>query len=489
LKKALSYARVSSKEQEQGYSRDAQVRTLSDYAGLKSFRIVKEFKYSESAKNQGRKHFNAMLDYLRTHTDVRVVLVEKTDRLCRNLKDYVLVESLVEELGLEIHLIKEGQVIRPDSRSQDRLIQGMFAILARNYILNMQEEILKGQIVKAEKGQYPGRALFGYAHDRTTRTIVEHPTNAAIARLMFQLYATGMYSAASLKQAIHQKTGTKLSKSHIHRLLTNRFYLGFFEWRKREYRGIHPPLVDFTTFDRVQEIISGRNVNKRRPHGHRFAFAGLLTCSIDNCRYTAELHKRKYIHYHCSFAKGKHKAPYINESSVSEMLGAVLRPLALPMDATRQIIASLQADAANNRRDRRLEMDRVSHQLSAVRDRMRRAYRDKLDGTIDESFWKENMKEWSGEETQLHEQLVRLESPATTEQHEKIEKILELAQIAHSTYLMLDHREQGNLLRIALSNCKTDGANLWPAYRKPFDLIVERAKNEEWRRGRDSNPR
>src|ERR1700730_11856671 len=65
VKDAVSYARVSSKEQEQGFSLDSQVRTLSDYAVSKAFRIVKEFRYAESAKRQGRKHFNAILDYLR----------------------------------------------------------------------------------------------------------------------------------------------------------------------------------------------------------------------------------------------------------------------------------------------------------------------------------------------------------------------------------------------------------------------------------------
>ncbi len=68
----------------------------------------------------------------------------KTDRLCRNLHDFVAVEDLVEELDIEIHLIKEGQILRKAARSQDRLVQGIFALLARNYIQNMQEEISKG---------------------------------------------------------------------------------------------------------------------------------------------------------------------------------------------------------------------------------------------------------------------------------------------------------------------------------------------------------
>lgn len=40
--------------------------------------------------------------------------------------------------------------------------------------------------------------------------------------------------------------------------------------------------------------------------------------------------------------------------------------------------------------------------------------------------------------------------------------------------------EQNSLLKLVLLNCATDGVSLWPTYRKPFDLIFQRTKNEEW---------
>jgi len=33
---------------------------------------------------------------------------------------------------------------------------------------------------------------------------------------------------------------------------------------------------------------------------------------------------------------------------------------------------------------------------------------------------------------------------------------------------------------MVLLNCAVDGVNIQPTYRKPFDLIFQRAKNEEW---------
>jgi site-specific DNA recombinase len=460
VKDAVSYARVSSKEQEQGFSLDSQVRTLSDYAVSKAFRIVKEFRYAESAKKQGRKHFNAMLDYLREHPEVRIVLVEKTDRLSRNLKDFVLVESLVEELGLEIHLVKEGQILRKESKSQDRLVQGMFALLARNYIQNQQEEILKGQVVKAEKGQYPGRAPFGYTHDRQTRTIVAHPTRAAVVMLIFELYSSGRYVVATLRKAILEKTGERISKSRLHKMLKCPFYLGSFSWRGREYDGIHPRLVDSVTFDRVQQIISGRNGKKCKPRVHVFPFSGLLNCVDDDCAITAELHKKRYVYYRCSFGRGRHKFPYIPEPKLSDMLGSVLEPIAIPANIAQNIVRSISGDQVSTEKRRRQEVDRLRQQLSTLQTRMRSAYRDKLDGIIDESFWRKNMKEWSAEEDQLNEALQRSSTPISKDQTAVVRKILELTQVAHCAYLTLNCHEQGKLLKMILSNCRTDGVSL-----------------------------
>ena len=69
------------------------------------------------------------------------------------------------------------------------------------------------------------------------------------------------------------------------------------------------------------------------------------------------------------------------------------------------------------------------------------------------------------------------------------QRILELANRAHSLYLTRNHTERGHLPKSVLLNCATDGVNLTPTYRKPFDLIFQRAKNEEWSGRGDLNSR
>ena len=107
-KQAVIYARVSSKEQEkEGFSIPAQLKLLKEYAAANGFAVAQEYTDVETAKQTGRAAFGEMIAYLKAHPSVRVMLVEKTDRLYRNLKDWVT----VDELEVEIHFPKEGVVL------------------------------------------------------------------------------------------------------------------------------------------------------------------------------------------------------------------------------------------------------------------------------------------------------------------------------------------------------------------------------------------
>lgn len=154
------YARVSSKDQErEGFSIPAQLRLLRDYAASKGFAIAHEFTDVETGKASGRTNFGQMLAHLKEHSGVcRTVLVEKTDRLYRNLKDWVT----LDELDVELHFVKENVVVSRDSRSSEKLMHGIKVLVAKNYVDNLSEETLKGMTEKARAGLYPSYAPIGY---------------------------------------------------------------------------------------------------------------------------------------------------------------------------------------------------------------------------------------------------------------------------------------------------------------------------------------
>jgi site-specific DNA recombinase len=78
--------------------------------------------------------------------EASIILVEKTDRLYRNLKDWVT----LDELDLEIHFAKENVVLSADSRSSEKFLHGIKVLMAKNYIDNLSEETRKGMTERAE---------------------------------------------------------------------------------------------------------------------------------------------------------------------------------------------------------------------------------------------------------------------------------------------------------------------------------------------------
>ena len=90
--------------------------------------------------------------------NIKDVLVEKTDRIYRNFKDYVV----LEDYDLTIHLVKEGVVLNKNSRSHEKLVHGFKVLLAKNYLDNLSEEVRKGLEEKVAQGYYPQKAPVGY---------------------------------------------------------------------------------------------------------------------------------------------------------------------------------------------------------------------------------------------------------------------------------------------------------------------------------------
>ena len=483
MREAVIYARVSSKDQErEGYSIPAQQKLLREYAHRNDFQVVREFVDVETAKIAGRKQFGEMLNFFPKNPACRVLIVEKTDRLYRNFRDCVT----LEDLDVEIHLPKEGQVISKDSKSQAKLVHGIQVVIARNYIENLREEVKKGMREKAEQGIYPSRPPFGYRNNVLEHTIEVDPEKAPVAQRMFELYASGRHSLSSLRKLLKIEVRQSFPKGYLQRLLMNPFYKGQFVWQGKIFKGTHAPLVSPELFEQVQAVFRG--YNKSKQHILVYAYRGILTCAYDNCAVTAEKKKNKYTYYHCTGSRGKCALPYIREEKLGEKLGQVLKDIYIPDDILAQLEKSLVSDNGRQESLQRQQRERLEQRLGSVRQRFDRAYTDKLDGKISEEFWERKVAEWQAEEEQIQVAVQNLE-PVKPERILDAVKILELANKAYFLYLKQTPTEKAKLLRLVLSNCALDAVSVYPTYRKPFDLIFQRAKNEEWRARGDSNSR
>lgn len=169
------------------------MKLLKDYAAAQGFAVAQEYVDVETAKQTGRAAFGEMIAWLRAHPAVRVVLVEKTDQLYRNLKDWVT----IDELDAEIHFPKEGVVLSRELRSSEKFMHGIKVLMAKNYIDNLSEEARKGQQEKAEQGIWPTKTPLGYQNvvgaDGRKVIAVDPEITPFIPRL-FEGYATGQFA-------------------------------------------------------------------------------------------------------------------------------------------------------------------------------------------------------------------------------------------------------------------------------------------------------
>ena len=142
----------------EGFSIPAQLDLLRAYAAGRGFKIINEYVDVETAKQAGRASFGQMISFAKKQSVRLVLLVEKTDRLYRNLRDWVT----IDEIDVEIHLVKEGVVLSPESRSHEKFMHGIKVLMAKNYVENLGEETKKGMAAKAKQGIWPSFAPPGY---------------------------------------------------------------------------------------------------------------------------------------------------------------------------------------------------------------------------------------------------------------------------------------------------------------------------------------
>ena len=482
MPEAVIYTRVSSREQEQeGFSLGAQSKLLREYAARNELRIVQAFEDVETAKATGRKQFAEMVALFKRNRGCRVLLVEKTDRLYRNFRDAVT----LEDLDIEVHFVKEGQILSKESKSQAKLIHGIHLVMAKNYSENLREEVKKGMREKAAQGIFPGHAPFGYRNNKAERTIEVDPEDSPIVNRIFDLYATGSHTLSTVRKTIRAEYGKTISKGNLHLILKNPFYTGSFAWGGQTYTGTQPVFVNVSKYREAQAVLAGHN---RPKHSKRdLAFRGIAHCAYDGCLVTGEIQKEKYIYYRCTGHRGKCALPRFREEELAARLGEPLKRIQVPEEVVSGIVKALHADrlhAASNASEEKVRLER---RIAGIQSRMDAAYVDKLDGKISEEFWERKRADWQAEEQQVRMAMLGLKQAQRSDRVVDASRIFELANKAHSLYLSRDSSGKAEVLRLVFSNCSVDAVSVTPTYRKPFDLIFKRAQKEEWSGRLDSN--
>jgi site-specific DNA recombinase len=128
----------------------------------------------------------------------------------------------------------------------------------------------------------------------------------------------------------------------------------------------------------------------------------------------------------------------------------------------------------------------LNEEHQRIQNRLDQMYIDKLDGKIDEDFWKQRSEEWRSEQARILRSIHDRQQARATYFEEGVQ-IIGLAQRAYPLWLRQTPHERRRLLDILLSNCTFDGVSLYPTYRKPFCWLAKGLDRSVWCTLRDLN--
>lgn len=387
--KASMYIRVSSEEQIEGYSLDAQERAARAYSEARGWVLGQS--YRDEGKSgwtddiTKRPAFSKMLEDAEAGS-FDVLIVHKLDRLARNVSVTLEVLNRLEDAGVAFVSISENMDF---TTPIGKVVLATLAAFAQYYSENLSAETRKGKLERKRQGLYNGVLPFGAekGHDGVPRA---HARNHAGLALAFAMAAEGCSDreiAKGLNDGGYRTSGNRganpFTKDTVRAMLQNRFYLGELplddgNWMK----GRHAPLIDSDLFWRAGAERARNRGRTPQPTTSRRAPWGLS--GVGYCVCGAPLAAKGWVRgrqrVECA---GRVQGRPCTASSffaadVEAQMGTILSAIAIPAEQQVALVRQWeQTSAARTSRD-----DGVAQRkrLETRRERVRELY---LSGEID----------------------------------------------------------------------------------------------------------
>ena len=323
--RAAIYARVSSEDQVEGYSLDAQLRACRGFARAHDWTVVREYvEEGRSARTDDitkRPQFKQMMEDAGSHR-FDVIVVHKLDRFSRNLRVTLEHFERLGRAGVSFTSITEDMDFSsPWGRLALTLLGGLAQFYSDNlglevkkgkaefYSDNLGLEVKKGKAERKAQGLYNGLLPFG-AMEGEDGVPVADPGALPGLRMAFELAVQGKSDrevAVALNKAGYRTSGNQRNgpfrKDTVRGVLTNRFYLGKLPdgqcgWIKAR----HEAMIDETLFGDAQKT---RERNRKAPRtinnsAQTYSLSGLMTCGVCGSRIRIHQNGQGGVRVYCS---------------------------------------------------------------------------------------------------------------------------------------------------------------------------------------------
>lgn len=469
MKTCFGYVRVSTVKQGDGVSLEAQRDAIRAFASRNNLTVKEWFEEKETAAKRGRPVFNKMISELKRRKADGVIF-HKIDRSARNFADWARIGDLAEA-GIDVHFATESL----DFRSRGgRLAADIQAVVAADYIRNLRDESIKGQIGRLKQGFYPYSAPVGYRNEGAGKPKSVDPIMGPLVRQLFELYATGQHSFLSLQaimkeRGLRSSIGRPVSRTGIEHILTNPFYTGLIRIRRsgETYMGCHEPIISKRLYEQAEDVRLGRR--RKVKVMHDYLFRGLFLCGLCNRAMIGERQKG-HVYYRC---QGKGCATKsIREEVIDEAVRLHIRDMELTDHHVERLRTMLYDWLKNEARH--ATSSQAIAEIASIEERLSRLTDKFVDDLIDRETYTDKREELLRERLRLQN---LLSDQHTWEWH--VQKICELLERAKSLcvgYENANRDEKRAIVRFADSNRFVSGKNVLfepPNWRQKAEMALD----------------
>lgn len=494
--KYILYARKSTEQEErQAMSIESQENELLRMAEKTGIKIDKTYKESMSAKKIGRPIFNEMLEYIGKQKDC-VILAWKIDRLTRNIFDGAKIIELLENGNIkEIRTIDKVIMDNPIDKFMLTIDFGV----GKKYSDDLSVNVKRGNRAKLEKGGWPSMAPLGYLNNKADKTIFVDPLRAPFIQKMFKLYATGGYSVKDIANILHEqgfrsRTGFKVHKSKIHRMLASPFYYGIMVKDGKYYPGRHEQVITKQVFDDTQNVLFGKAHSKKQRH--YFPFRGFLRCKSCGCALTASIHKGHH-YYYCTNGKGfceEHKN-YMRSEYLEGIVATAFDEIKFDEEIVEMAYLASKEKIKHNENYKDNAQENITKQLESIAKKQSKLLDNQLAELITDEVYGAKTKELNNQKIALEQQLKKI-SKTFNNGYDTLELTKEVfltANRAKKEFLNADNDKKRKVLEKLLWNLKIEDKEIaYASYKMPYEVLKKSPKNGDFLDmlgRRDSDPR
>ena len=441
------YPRVSSLEQVEGYSIGEQIERMKKYCEARGWQVYKIYTDAGySGSNMDRPGLQNIIKD--TEKDVfDMVLVYKLDRLSRSQKDVLyLVEDIFDKHGIYFSSITENF---DTSTPFGKAILGILAVFAQLEREQIRERTMMGKQARAEEGKWHGSKWIPIGYEYKDDMLIPNEYEAMQIKEIADLFIkhTPVRTIANIvtEKGYKHKYGEWEAKT-IRRVLANKVNLGLIKKQDKYYQGIHTPILDQETYDKIMVIMNERKEQYGVTYkSYTSLLGGMIYCKHCGGKYAKRINSHGTLFYTC-YSRSKSMKKMIKDPNCKNknykmldldyMIISSITQLALDPDYIEQMKEEKPVnDVGEKIKTINAEIESITSQISNLMDLYSL-------GNMPIDVINKKVSALNETKTALEKELDSLDIPETDDDGMTTEQIQNLADLINDKELTLEEKRE-----------------------------------------------